>query len=161
MSQTPTFNNSSTLYRYVVVGVLSVVVFIGAMLFWRSRVLERRLASYGPVLHTANRAPERPRLYDMYLDSPGQLWHEIRPLCVHQMTPPAPPPAKHASLDMDPLISAQVTLAFFIAMPFLDTTSELAEFSGDSDPERSHSPPYVEFGVADVQVLGGIPGRVQ
>ncbi|KAJ6503784.1 hypothetical protein C8R45DRAFT_572220 [Mycena sanguinolenta] len=153
MSQTPAFNTSSTLYRYVVIGVLSMVLFIGAMLFWRSRVLERRLALYGPVIRAANKTPERPRLYDIYLDGHGQLWHALMPLSVHQITPPAHKTAKDASSGMHPFISAQLTLALLIAMPLLDLPPRTNSSDDcNTDAEIGRAPPYVEFGLADVQV---------
>ncbi|KAF7343772.1 hypothetical protein MSAN_01958200 [Mycena sanguinolenta] len=140
MSETPVFNASSTLYRYVVIGGLSMVVFIGAMLFWRSRVIERRLALYGPVISVANKASERPRLYDMYLDGHGQLWHEQMPLSAHQLTPTVFKPGKNASRGMDCLISSQLTLALFIAMPFLDARPQKSS-SDQTDAESGYALP--------------------
>jgi len=155
MSQTPIFNDSQTLYRYVVVGALSIVVFIGAMLFWRSRVIERRLAALRPLRTIENGPAQRPLLYDTYLDGHGQLWHDIMPVSVYQIRHPPSKAAKHASLDVDPLLSAQLNVALMIAMPSPDPPPTPKEPPGDSDVEDDRAPPYVEFGVAKVDVPVG------
>jgi hypothetical protein len=76
---------------YVVIAALSIVVFIGLMLFWRSRVVEARMRLLRPAIPLSTRAdperklPPRPRLYDAYLDwdwgararAGGEVWHEV------------------------------------------------------------------------------------
>ncbi|KAJ7879378.1 hypothetical protein B0H13DRAFT_2346133 [Mycena leptocephala] len=77
MSQTPVSESSTstTLYRYLIVTALSVVVLIGLTLFWRARVIERRLAllrALQPIqLEDGLALGKRPRLYDVYLDGHG------------------------------------------------------------------------------------------
>ncbi|KAJ7890118.1 hypothetical protein B0H14DRAFT_3429179 [Mycena olivaceomarginata] len=67
------FNDSKTLYRYFVIAALSIAVFIGLMLFWRSRVVEARMRLLRPAIPLSTSAdpetkfPPRPRLYDAYL----------------------------------------------------------------------------------------------
>jgi hypothetical protein len=57
---------------------------------------------------------------------------------------------------MNPLISAPLTVALMIAMPCPDPPSRALlnpESSEDIDLQDSQPPPYLEFGVADVEVL--------
>jgi hypothetical protein len=75
---TYTISRSSNLYLplpagYVVIAALSIAVFIGLMLFWRSRVVEARMRLLRPAIPLSTSAdpetkfPPRPRLYDAYL----------------------------------------------------------------------------------------------
>ncbi|KAJ6571314.1 hypothetical protein B0H19DRAFT_1372444 [Mycena capillaripes] len=150
----PIFSNSATLYRYVVVAALSTVVFIGLLLFWRSRIIERRLALLGPIQGTTQNAlPEKPLLHDVYLDSRGESWHEMMPLSIHRVGSWPLDSAKHTSLDIQPLISAQLIIALMMAMPCPDPMSRPPESSQDIEQAL----PYLEFGVVvDVDVPGGI-----
>ncbi|KAJ6577752.1 hypothetical protein B0H19DRAFT_1121284 [Mycena capillaripes] len=159
MSQTPGFGVSSpTLYRYIVIGALSVVVIIGGLLYWHSRVMRRHMPT--PIQRPGNVLRKKPRLYDAYLDGHGELWHDIMPLSMHRVAPFPRSSAKHVSLDVDPLVSALSTVALIIAMPYAGfptpaPNSRLGtESLPNSDPESEEALPHLEFGVADVEVPG-------
>ncbi|KAJ7879371.1 hypothetical protein B0H13DRAFT_2667932 [Mycena leptocephala] len=130
MSQSPTpiFAASTSLYRYLIVGALSIVVCIGLTLFWRARVIERRLALLRALqparLEDGLALGKRPRLYDVYLDGHGESWAEIMPLSLDRARPlpvhnSKSAKSKHASasmsMDVDEDLSATVTL--MITMP--------------------------------------------
>ncbi|KAF8189527.1 hypothetical protein K438DRAFT_948104 [Mycena galopus ATCC 62051] len=113
MSQSPQFDIGTNLYRYIVIGVLSAVVCVGVLLFWRSRVVERRLPR-GPLpSRMKDILGERPTMYDVYLDGHGTSWHDIMPVSIHRVGPPSSvsTSAKHATIDVDPLACAHWTVA--------------------------------------------------
>ncbi|KAJ7362462.1 hypothetical protein DFH08DRAFT_840929 [Mycena albidolilacea] len=163
------FNDSNALYRYVVIAALSIVVFIGLMLFWRSRVVEARMHLLRPTIPLSTPAdPERklsprPRLYDAYLEwgAGGKAWHDVIPLSAHEHQPlstPLPPTPKHDpdpdfGTDLLPSAAAPLTLAVLISMPV--PVPKLHPQSRAATPEDAEGrpPPCVEFGVAEhVQV---------
>ncbi|KAJ7762880.1 hypothetical protein B0H14DRAFT_3510764 [Mycena olivaceomarginata] len=169
------FNDSKALYRYVVIAALSIVVFIGLMLFWRSRVVEARMRLLRPAIPLSTRAdperklPPRPRLYDAYLDwdwgararAGGEVWHEVMPLSAHQhqhepfVGPPTPKhgPDPDFSAHLLSSAAAPLTLAVLIAMPVPVPTPITTQSREDDGEEDDRLPPYVEFGMAEhVQV---------
>ncbi|KAJ7908955.1 hypothetical protein B0H13DRAFT_2330808 [Mycena leptocephala] len=160
MSQTPVFSTASpNLYRYIVIGTLSVVIIIGVMLFWRSRIIERQLLNR-PIQTLATGLENKPRLYDAYLDGHGESWPGIMPLSIHRVAHLKQNSAKHASL-VDPLVSALSTVAVMIAMPSSNPPERVISTPGtvssqESDSENGKVLPYLEFGVMDVEILGGI-----
>ncbi|KAJ7019570.1 hypothetical protein C8F04DRAFT_1105986 [Mycena alexandri] len=155
MSGTGSFNvGSSTLYRYPIIAALAIVIVIGGMLCWRSRVIERRARLLMPL-----QAPEivvaktKPNLYDVYLGSRGELWHEIMPLSHSRVGSGPQNLSKDTSLDVDPEVSALSTVALMIAMPSNSPRAiPVSEFSPDR-PDLEQGLPYLEFGLADVEVL--------
>ncbi|KAJ7155171.1 hypothetical protein C8R46DRAFT_437196 [Mycena filopes] len=103
---TGSFNvGSSTLYRYPIIAALSIVLVIGGMLCWRSRVIERRARLLRPPITVAVRAPgsgemllvdiakAKPRFYDVYLQlakmegERERVWCEIMVCRVFLVSP--------------------------------------------------------------------------
>ncbi|KAJ7362456.1 hypothetical protein DFH08DRAFT_1024629 [Mycena albidolilacea] len=161
------FNDSKALYCYVVIAALSIVVFIGFMLFWRSRIVEARMRLLRPAIPLSPRAdperklPPRPRLYDAYLDWDwgaragvgGEVWREVMPLCAHQYQHEpfvGPPTPKHCpdpdfGAHLRSSAAAPLTLAVLIAMP---VPTPLTTQSREDREDDDRLPPYVEFGMA-------------
>lgn len=119
---------------------------------------------------------EKPRLYDVYLGSHGESWHELmvrqgldlifriahaeQPLSIYPVGPSPLNSPKHTSLDVNaPLASVLSTIAFMISMPCPDLPSRTAlppESSNDNDPEDEDLP-YLEIGIMDVEIPRGNP----
>ncbi|KAJ7743629.1 hypothetical protein B0H16DRAFT_1561142 [Mycena metata] len=158
MSGNGSFNvGSSTLYRYPIIAALAIVIIIGAMLCWRSRVVERRARLFGPLHPPAEIviAKRKPHLYDVYLGGRGgELWHEIMPLSHSRVGPGPQRLSKDTPLDADLLVSALSTVALMIAMPSNVNSPHAISNSASSDgPDSEQGLPYLEIGLADVEVL--------
>ncbi|KAJ7362468.1 hypothetical protein DFH08DRAFT_1073615 [Mycena albidolilacea] len=133
------FNDSNV--RYVFIAALSIIVFVGLMLFWCSRVVEDRMRLLRPAILLSTHAdperklPPRPRLYDGYLDwgagtgagaGAGGVARGHASICAPIPTRTtrrtSPPTLKHDP-DPDfgaallPSAAAPLTLAVLIAMP--------------------------------------------
>ncbi|KAJ7624207.1 hypothetical protein DFH06DRAFT_1229992 [Mycena polygramma] len=153
---------SAVLYRYVVVGALSIVICIGLTLFWRSRIIERQRARLVPIQQPEDAIASKPRVYDAYLDGHGEFWHDTMPLSIRR-DPWPEESTKHPSLSLDlgPQLSAQLIVALLVTMPSSEPPSrtKLASESSagvDTENENGEGPPYLEFGIAKVEVPGGI-----
>ncbi|KAJ6577753.1 hypothetical protein B0H19DRAFT_1121287 [Mycena capillaripes] len=150
----------SLAYQYALAGAVGVALILALLLCVRARILERRNPTIRPIL-VLEQLQTKPHLYDVYLDSHGEFWHEIMPLSIHPVGPCPPNPPKHTSLDANaPLASVLSTIALMIAMPCPDApprTTLPPEPSNDSDLEDEQNIPYLEIGVLDVEIPRGDP----
>ncbi|KAK7046395.1 hypothetical protein R3P38DRAFT_2873589 [Favolaschia claudopus] len=153
----PPFTVGTALYRYIVVAALSIVVVIAAMLCWRSRVMERRIArqrlhiSPGQIDTGQNKA--RPILYDVYLGRHGDLWHTLMPISMQQLLHPTQVRSSANSgksvSPADNQTCSRLTLALLVEMPAPPINTREVE------DENAPFLPYLEFGIKDVECPSG------
>ncbi|KAJ7879373.1 hypothetical protein B0H13DRAFT_2051294 [Mycena leptocephala] len=151
MSQMPTppFAASTSFYRYLIVGALSIVVAIGFTLFWR-RAGTR----------------EWPRLHDVYLDGHGEswAWAEIMPLSVEVHRPNTHlRRCRWTSKGTGPFGDGNRDVDDHHAMPMPSPDPNLPSSCSPRSPQDikdvedgGEPPPYVEFGLADLQLPKGV-----
>ncbi|KAJ7465865.1 hypothetical protein FB451DRAFT_1261199 [Mycena latifolia] len=142
---------------YAVAGALGIIVFIGAALFVRSRIDERRHPS--PVHlpgDDTSALNDRPRLFDTYLGAPSAecSWSEIMPLSLHRVGAWPQTPTKNVSMDGDVLAVTLSAVAALIAMPHPHPRPlpSLEAESPREDPWIDAPLPPLEIGVIDVAV---------
>ncbi|KAF7320953.1 Polyketide beta-ketoacyl-synthase [Mycena chlorophos] len=147
----PALMNSAA-FRYAILAVLCVVLVVGALICYRTRITQRRLALLHANLPVRGRDNKRdwgppPVLFDAYIEDPPPPW-------------PSPPrrlvewdsmmPISVGRDELDPSgVSARAHVSTMICMPF--AAEERPAPSSEPIPDDDRYLPHLEIGYIDVQ----------